>query len=694
MKKIGTVAVVSRIKKTALTISQQLTELLGNFIEFKAYSVQGWLQKDEKADFIIVSTHILIPEVAQKTKQDTKMIILRRSLLKKSWLQIVEIAPWEKIMLVNDDRDSTFETISLLYELGARHLELIPVYPGLKNVPPLKTAISPGETHLIPPSVENIIDIGDRIVDLSTLVDLLNNFDIFNNETMAILAEYAEKIIPRNQGLQASMLGLMNLKNLFQQSLDIVEDGIITYDENNHIIICNQAAENIFNCHALEVTGHNINHFLNEKNIKLPQEEQTKDLLLKINQQNIVLNKHYIYNSEKQIGGVITLQIADRLQESEKKLRSKLKAKGHQAKYSFQDLIYESNQMKNTIETAKKLADNSYNILILGETGTGKEILAHAIHQASPRKNYPFVAINCSALPDSLLESELFGYEEGAFTGARKGGKPGLFEQAHRGTIFLDEIGGISANLQARLLRVVQQKEVLKIGATSVLPVDTRIIAATNRDLNEMVKNNDFRADLFHRLNVLGLKLPPLRTRKKDIIPLIKFFLTRQNYTGTVDPTVYDIFQNYHWPGNVRELENTIDYLIVMSFNHIHPQHIPFNYTNPFNDQSETTKPLTSSPLIPFEYFEGSIDQLLLELIFSLQQQSKSAGRRSLAKSAREKGLVISERQIQLQLHELSKKKLITIGRGRKGCTLTPQGIAKLQELQKGINGYNGINAN
>lgn len=680
MEKTWEVVVVAKEEKTAQSIVAQLERLLGEYITFIPFSLKGWLHTEKKAELVIVSTHILAYHTAQRARKETDIIILRRTLLNKSWKKILDIPLWKQIMLVNDERDSAAETISLLYELGARHIELIPFYPGLDEIPQLDTAITPGEVQLVPPHVKKIIDIGDRVVDLSTLVDLLTRFNLFNQKTMSTVVEYAQSIIPRSQGLQAAMRGLMNLKDLFKESLNRVEDGIITYDENGHITVFNQAAEDIFSCNATQIMGQEIHSFLKKKGLALSlPKEDIKERLVTIGQQDIILSRESIESSREYAGGVLTLQIATKVKELERRLRRQIKAKGHQAQYSFSHLIYKSKTMERTLEIAKKIADNDLNILIQGETGTGKEIFAQAIHNASPRKNDPFVAINCSALPDTLLESELFGFEEGAFTGARKGGKPGLFEQAHQGTIFLDEIGDISSNLQVRLLRVVQQKEILKIGGTYVLPIDVRILAATNCDLSEMAKNGQFRADLYHRLNVLHLRVPSLRERREDIPLLIQHFLKERDYRGELTPEITDILQDYHWPGNVRELENTISYLMVMGSDAIQPDDIP-SLSNHKQEKETSKHPLhPENSTKPWECFHGDRDLFLLELIYQARSRGETVGRRSLARLVERRGFSLSETRAQRHMKRLEKKGLLSIRRGRAGCHLTEKGFNVLK---------------
>ena len=234
------------------------------------------------------------------------------------------------------------------------------------------------------------------------------------------------------------------------------------------------------------------------------------------------------------------------------------KRKGHIAKYNFKDIVHDSKEMRRTLSIAKKIAITDYTVLIRGESGTGKELIAQSIHNASYRSSFPFVAVNCAALPDNLLESELFGYESGAFTGANSKGKIGLFEQANKGTIFLDEIGDMSPNLQVRLLRTIQEQQIMRIGSDRIIDIDVRLIAATNKDLEKAVEKGSFRSDLFFRLNVLPIVISPLRKRKEDINSLLKYYMG--NEYKNILPDDLKKLRAYNWPGNVRELENICTY--------------------------------------------------------------------------------------------------------------------------------------
>jgi PAS domain S-box-containing protein len=352
----------------------------------------------------------------------------------------------------------------------------------------------------------------------------------------------------------------------FKVIMDFIHDGIIAVDEKGYITIFNKTAGEIFNKSDNPV-GKHVSEVV--ETTKLPEvlksgEPQLGELQ-RVGNVVIATNRVPIIVDGEVKGAVATFQDVTQIQKMEQKIRRELHQKGLVAKYSFKDIVHKSRIMEDLICRARKYAElDSTTVLILGETGTGKELFAHSIHNESPRAKGPFVAINCAALPENLLESELFGYAEGAFTGARRGGKIGLFEMAHMGTIFLDEIGDMPLNLQSRLLRVIQEKEVMRIGDDRVIPVDVRIIASTNRNLEEDIEKGAFRRDLFYRLNVLKLIIPPLRERKEDIPLLVDLFV--EKYSARLGKKVRgitqkarDLLMNLDYPGNVRELKGIIE---------------------------------------------------------------------------------------------------------------------------------------
>jgi transcriptional regulator, propionate catabolism operon regulatory protein len=260
-------------------------------------------------------------------------------------------------------------------------------------------------------------------------------------------------------------------------------------------------------------------------------------------------------------GAIVTFQESIALQRMDRSVRARQRAPQSTARYVIDDLLGDSAAIEAARQRMRRYARSDATVLIRGESGTGKELAAQGIHNASARREFAFVALNCGAFPETLLESELFGYEDGAFTGARRGGKAGLIETAHRGTLFLDEIAEMPLPLQSRLLRVLQEREVVRLGSTEPLQVDVRIVAATHRALDERVAAGEFRADLYYRLNILNLSLPPLRERATDIALLVRHLLGRAR--ASFDDDALALLTAHAWPGNVRELQNVLERIAV-----------------------------------------------------------------------------------------------------------------------------------
>lgn len=374
------------------------------------------------------------------------------------------------------------------------------------------------------------------------------------------------------------------------------QDAISVVNENGEHILVNPAYTKITGIDYDTVIGKNAlfdieqgEESVHMKVLSSKKPVENTKLKLSPSGKTVVAQAAPIIVNGKMKGSVAVLHdisgiknLTDKLEEAQKKLREL------SYKYKPEDIIGESDSIKNLKKLIEKAAKVPATVLLKGESGTGKELFANSIHAQSPRFHNNFVRVNCAALTDSLLESELFGYEEGSFTGALKGGKKGLFEEADKGTIFLDEISEISLNTQAKLLRVLQEKEIMRVGSNKNINIDVRIIAATNADLVKSVREGRFREDLFYRLSILPINIPPLRERKEDIPLLTKKFIAKFNdeYGRNIVDISNDalrILTSHKWPGNVRELENTIGRSIIyMNINErvIKTIHLPQLYTN------------------------------------------------------------------------------------------------------------------
>jgi len=365
------------------------------------------------------------------------------------------------------------------------------------------------------------------------------------------------KIKQSNNLLFSGLETLIDLPDLPDQN-----QGIILIDRTGKVVQINQAASHFLKVKKNELMGTNINSVIPEISVsaQVPASPGCSKTNLHTKIQKLDSGDHL------EIGYLIFIK-----DNKQSKVRhSKLHVPETNDEYHFEDIVGQSEKISTAKKLAKKIAATDSTVLILGETGVGKELFASGIHRASKRCKGSLVTLNCSAIPKNLLESEIFGYDEGAFTGARKGGQPGKFEKADKGTIFLDEIGDLPLELQAKLLRVLETKEIQRLGSNNVKRVDVRLIAATNRDLSAMVENGTFRQDLFYRLNVVPLYIPPLRERKEDIPILLDFFIQayQKNFMDSkvrqFSPDAVRLLQEYKFPGNVRELRNIVEYVLMI----------------------------------------------------------------------------------------------------------------------------------
>lgn len=429
----------------------------------------------------------------------------------------------------------------------------------------------------------------------------------------------------------------------FRTILEMIKEGVIVIDKGGKVKIFNQMAADIFGIELKERLGEPLPNvidgtgLLNVLKTGLPE----IDIIRRVGDVDIVINTIPIVISGEILGVVATFKEAARIQNIDRKLKEKLYIKGFVAKHTIDHVKGESMVMKQLINRTRKYATTDATILIQGETGTGKEIFAQSMHNLSDRKEKPFVAINCSALPESLLESELFGYEEGAFTGAKKGGKIGLFEMANGGTIFLDEIADIPPSLQVRLLRVLEEKEVMRVGGDRIVSVDVRIISSTYKDLREEVNLGKFRADLYFRLAVLKLDIPPLRKRPEDIPFIVQEILYKYGRgTKRISDKMVDRMEGYNWPGNIRELDSLIKRYVVLLGNLESDDHLLYELIEELNDSREIaakkgsvihgelqfdTPPKTLKERLE-EYEKVIIEETLKETQFNKRETAKRLG--------------------------------------------------------------------
>lgn len=456
----------------------------------------------------------------------------------------------------------------------------------------------------------------------------------------------------------SEIVGMKELNERFKRILESSHDMICFVDEYRRISYINPAYEEHFNINANSLLGKDLKE-VSPKGLRMKVFNSKKKIENKVYKKdgiNIIATVSPIFIDNEFKGVISSSKAADDL----KDLISKLEKSEEELNYykeelirhtglnsSFKDIIGGNSTLKEVLRISEKASKSTSTVLIRGESGTGKELIAKAIHNNSDRKNRPFVKVNCAAIPENLLESELFGYEKGAFTGAVKS-KPGKFAIANEGTIFLDEIGDMPLSMQVKLLRVLQEREIESLGGISPQKIDVRVIAATNRNLEEMLKEKTFRNDLYYRLNVISVSLPPLRNRKEDISLLSEHFIEKinikldKNIKG-IDRESLMLLQEYQWPGNIRELENILERAInLCEGSIITPKDLP-SYLLKDEDKNPKLINTVNGDILPFEEYEKELIRLAMEKYKSYNKAGKALGltHRTISLKCKKYGLVV-----------------------------------------------------
>lgn len=674
------IALITLDSQAVYFYALQLKDLFGDIIKIDTYNIQdGTARSIRKADLYVVSTDAFdsIEDINKYIPLDGNIVEIRVTFTKQSLKELLSLPKGTKAMFVNLSSKMAIEGVTRLNQLGVNNIEFVPVYPDMEEFPKLDFAITPGEKRYVPSFVTRIMDIGPRVLDAATIVEiaLKLNLEYFLEQNK--FRDYFNSIADNSYNFDLLFGRSIRLESQFEILINILDEGIIAINDEDRIFAYNPKVE--------EILGIKKNLVMNKpaKEVLpfIPFEECRKNLyeiksrLIKVMDTDISLTITPVIRGNKYIGAFALLKRFTDEEYTQHKLRMQLLNKGHKAKYVFSDITGNSPPIKKAIDIAKKMAATNGSILITGESGTGKELFAHAIHNHSPRRDYPFVAINCAAIPDNLLESELFGYEEGAFTGAKKGGKLGLFEFAHKGTLFLDEIEGMSADLQVKLLRVIQEKEVLRVGGNKIISVDVRIIAATNENLMKLVENGTFRKDLYYRLNTLPIELPPLRERGDDILLLLNKIKSDLGGKFVLSKEAEDIFMKHNWSGNVRELHNYVEYLTYMNIPVVEYDDLPpalKNNTSSLNKDNMDEKEKADFQLILKTIGSREEDyRFILSQLYEASKNGTSIGRKAISKQAERQGILLTEQEVRGLLLQMDSFKLVKISKGRGGSKIT-----------------------
>ncbi|MCC3868701.1 sigma-54 interaction domain-containing protein [Terrisporobacter mayombei] len=667
MKTIG--IVTDGVTKLEIFLNENIRLIFGEKVKINNYQFKN-LEKNHLIDddVILVMINDRVVKVKEYVDDTSKIIKINRSIRQKDIYKLFALPEGMDVLVVNDNEHTIIETISSLYGLGVNHLNFV-LYNKNIDQSNIKVAVTPGESNLVPNYIENIIDLGHRYIDSSTFIQIMTKLKIEDKDVTKNLIKYCDEVISLYSGINNTYKHLTIINEELNSIINLSQNGMILISNKNEITICNESLKNILDMDEY-IVGMKVTDIDNVEVKKIFELKEAEDEVVKFKNKYLNINKYKINSFGKNTGTYFCIQEITHIKKLEQNLSKKLRYSGQIARYNFDDIKTQSLILENTIKLAKRIAKSDHTVLITGESGTGKELMAQSIHNESLRANQPFIAVNCAAMPESLMESELFGYEEGSFTGALRGGKKGLFEQANNGTIFLDEIGDMPVYVQTKLLRVIQEQQVMRIGSNNIINIDVRIIAATNRDLFKMVKEEKFRSDLYYRINVLPINIPALKDRKEDILMLLQSFIPNKR---ELSDEVKNILNKYDWPGNIRELRNVALYIDTMVENNkVTIENLPYYLLN--YDLDEDIKN------IQMKFGLNKIIEVI-DIIRDFNLENKSAGRSSIMNRLKEKEVVISEGEVRNILASLKELDIIESEAGRKGSELTNKGIRLLNKI-------------
>ncbi|WP_326911352.1 sigma-54 interaction domain-containing protein [Sedimentibacter sp. MB31-C6] len=689
-----------RISIVTLTYSaskfyeNQIKDLFGEFVVTSSYSLlDGSIKNIENSDIFIITTDAFnsIADLKINIPFDIPKVEIEVTYTKENLETLMKLPKGSKALFVNLSEIMVRESIARLNQLGINHIEFTPYYPGAKPVSGFDIAVTVGESQYAPDDIKTVIDLGHRVIDSATVVEIALRLNFEYLLERQNFKEYFRSIAANNYSFDMLFGKSLRMESQFEILMDIIDDGIIGVNESDIIFACNSKALEITNTLRENVIDHSAKKafpFLPFEKCKKTR-KKIENNLIKVNDVDINISVTPVIRSNEYIGAFATIQKFTEEESKQHNLRIQLLNKGHKAKYVFEDIIGESEPIKKACAIARKMAKTNSSVLITGESGTGKELFAHAIHNESKRRNYPFIAINCAAMPDNLLESELFGYEEGSFTGARKGGKLGLFEFAHKGTIFLDEVEAMSPSLQVKLLRVIQEREIMRVGGNKIISIDVRIIATSNESLENLVAKGSFRTDLYYRLNTLPIQLPPLSERGNDIILLFEYFKNKINGHFTLSTQIIDAFMSHNWNGNIRELRNYVEYFTYLNKDEIFYDDLPPSFYN--NPKIISNNSIDKNIKLDVELLEQLAGNGIEEYHFVLNKlydgfiNKINLGRLSIAEMAETNGIFLTQQEVRNILIDLSNLGLIKMTRGRGGSKINNRGIKVLKELNNRI---------
>lgn len=659
--------IVSEGKNTGLKLLEQLNGLMSNYVEIENILISDLQFKPVAADLVVFTSTYVGKRSLRYIDSSIPNLIVNRVIDHKNIKDIISIEEGKDVLFINDGYESTMEAIEQIIDLGLDHIKYQPYYPDCTSYPKLEIAITPGESQLAPYQPKKLIDIGTRVLDIKSIHDIATILEINEHLSDSLVTNYIRDIVEISKSIDESRRTSLESQLVLEMIINSLEYGIAFVNIDGKIISLNSKFEYIFGIRKKDLLEKSFEELFKNNNIIL---KENNTYITQIENKEVSIRIREV-NFSKIIGYIVSMKHQDKSSKSGLKSSIEHDKFINRKLHNFSDYYTINKDVFQLIKRAKKFAKTDGTILIVGENGTGKEILAQGVHMNSYRRENTFIPINIATISSNLVESELFGYEEGTFTGAIKGGKMGIFELADGGTIFIDEIGDTPLDVQAKLLRVLEEKRIRRVGGSDELPINVRIIAATNKNLLKLVNENRFRLDLFFRLNILPLETIPLRNRQEDIEYLLKHFINL-NLTNKKIECIEDFFDDktieflkqYEWKGNVRELINLVEYLVLI----YEEEKIGISSLHRYmiEDKIENERIILNVPEI-----------WILKQLY--KQSSTPIGRTKLTELSKIENMEIGEGKIRISIKNLENLGLIE-SIGNKGSTISNSGIKILKQ--------------
>ena len=662
-------------------LCQNVRSVIGHLIDVSGYSQDRKNFLDRTPDLVITSGPYC-DELARRVFPGVPLITAFRVLTGEKLEQVLAIPAGTRVLAISNMQAIVQESVDALQQSGINHIIYDCWWSGQElNPSKYEYAISPGVQHLCPYSFKHLIDLGLKPLSVRTFVEILNFFhldlryaDIYENNHLKTHVNSCGKII---RALSESE----NFRLSQAAILDEMDEGVISVDENGALLSYNRVAQKMFGsaedilrcedfCRVAEMLDKQP---LRETSDTHTAMARTTGVFISINGNDMLCHKSVATLNGKQ-QSLYIFRAAEQIKKWGESLQRKQRSQNPAVRYTFDDIWGSNPQSLRLKERAKIFAATEQTVLIVGESGTGKEMLAQSIHHASLRSSGPFVGINLASMSQSLIESELFGYCEGAFTGAQKGGKAGLFEAAQGGTIFLDEIGDAPLSIQVLLLRVLEERVITRVGSCRPIPINVRIVAATNRPLQDMIKIGQFRADLYYRLNVLSLCTLPLREMRDEIKSFLTGYLCQLcNRPIAFTKEAIGILEEYSWPGNFRELKNLVEYLYYtcQSKEQINVEDLPEYLLQEMGKPTAIQK----QNMEELEQLCTDVSPLRDILKILYEANPRGIGRGTILSALRSSDIDVSEGKLKHYMEQLKKYGLVYSGSTKQGSFLTSKGL-------------------